>query len=709
MRGFRGSATRRWSKRTWVFAAVVLGLLLSGGGAYAALGGTFVQPTSNSVNLQKGLVGWWKLDGNARDSSPYRDNGTVTGAVAAADREGRAAGVLSFDGATGTRLTMGTSQPQTDIGTGSMSWTGWFKTSSTGRGILLRKSDTNNAGGIIIDINGSATGQVRAYVGSTPVSVTTTATNYNNNAWHFMTVVVDRQTNLLKLYVDSTTPTTASISSLSATNLLSNDRLMIGGDGTVGATLNGSLDDVRIYNRILTTAELQVLGKTYDGNTHIDSGLKDLVGWWKLDGSARDSSANRINGTIGGAAPTTDRKGATASAYSFNGSSNYIAIPNAAALTATPKNQWTMAAWIYPTSTSGLQQIIRKDNAGGGYFLRLNGTSLESLFSYGAGFSGNAMGTVTANQWQYVVALYDGSSVRHYINGVQVGVQSVPMTLSFNTSSLAIGATSTVNNEFFSGKIDDVRLYSRALSATEIAAQYDSYNAQINLNSTPTNTPGAGNVNQGLVAYYPFNGNAKDSTPYRNNGTLNGTVALTTDRFGRANSAYGFSGTSAYIEVADKPQINATTGSWSVWFKPTTSLAQDTYSSVISKVNGAANSCPGLMLIWGHYDVDSITVFSKSSPSCGQPQADIDSNGVNSWQHVVVTFNGNATTNVYINGTFAGSYTPEVNWSFPSAPLRIGKSTDPYFQNFIGSIDDVRIYNRVLSTTEITALYNSSL
>ena len=68
---------------------------------------------------------------------------------------------------------------------------------------------------------------------------------------------------------------------------------------------------------------------------------------------------------------------------------------------------------------------------------------------------------------------------------------------------------------------------------------------------------GGVNITEGLIAYYPFDGNADDMSGYNNHGTIHGGVTLTEDRKGRPNSAYSFNGTNGYIEVIDNPQINS--------------------------------------------------------------------------------------------------------------------------------------------------------
>ncbi|MDB5422550.1 MAG: hypothetical protein JWR59_2497, partial [Brevundimonas sp.] len=89
MRGLTFRPLHRHGKKTMIFAIsglIAVGLI--GGGAYAALGGSILQSSSSNIDLQNGLVGHWKLDGNAKDATPNANNGTIAGATVTNDRKG---------------------------------------------------------------------------------------------------------------------------------------------------------------------------------------------------------------------------------------------------------------------------------------------------------------------------------------------------------------------------------------------------------------------------------------------------------------------------------------------------------------------------------------------------------------------------------------------------------------------------------------------
>lgn len=372
-----------------------------------------------------------------------------------------------------------------------------------------------------------------------------------------------------------------------------------------------------------------------------------------------------------------------------------------------------MAAWIYPTSVTGNQVIIRKDSGGGGYFLRLSNANLQSLFSYGGGFTQNSLGTVNLNQWQHVVALYDGASIRHYINGVQAGSIPTNMSLSFNNANVSIGKTAgSAANEYFNGKIDDARLYNRALSAAEIKLQYESYDSQINLNSTPTNTVSGGNIGQGLVGYWPFSGNAKDATPYGNNGSVNG-ASLALDRSGNANNAYGFNGT-GIISILQNSNHDVDVGqvrTASAWFKADTTSGSRMVLSKNSNCTGwyiiLNNS--GHLQVEGDYGSTNCTGGTFATSSATDKRYD---DGAWHMVTVVIDRRPSSSLSLYVDGQQKQSSALNNTFSgVTSSGLRIGAHTtngSNMIYNFSGAIDEVRIYDRALSTNDISALYQAN-
>jgi len=198
-------------------------------------------------------------------------------------------------------------------------------------------------------------------------------------------------------------------------------------------------------------------------------------------------------------------------------------------------------------------------------------------------------------------------------------------------------------------------------------------------------------LNDGLVAYYPFNGNANDESGNGNNGTVNG-ASLTTDRFGNSGKAYSFDGISNYIETADI-DLNET-ATISVWVQPI-----GTIGSLVSKY-GNGNESYELMYnnsthgLYGHVGAVSNSnnnIYSNHNLSIN-----------NIWQHCVFTLN-NGFAEIYIDGVLVYTQT-DVNPTYQNNDnVLFGKSV--WGGNiFNGKLDDIRIYNRALTQAEITYL-----
>ncbi len=206
-----------------------------------------------------------------------------------------------------------------------------------------------------------------------------------------------------------------------------------------------------------------------------------LVGYWKFEESVLsaliDSSAYGNNGTaIGNPARTT---GLVGNALELNGSSQYATVPDNASLDIT--GQITLAAWIRPGALK-TQYIIRKGNqsssSGNGYELSLSSAG-KVFFRINQNASGNTYRVdsdidypVSGADWMHVAGTYDGTSLKIYINGILDNtVSPPPTTILTNNQVLAIGAQSDgAAASRFNGTIDEARVYSIALSESQIAA-----------------------------------------------------------------------------------------------------------------------------------------------------------------------------------------------------------------------------------------------
>lgn len=193
--------------------------------------------------------------------------------------------------------------------------------------------------------------------------------------------------------------------------------------------------------------------------------LKAAYGFEEPSGSAvTDASGFQNTGTIMGASRIAGRYG---NALLFNGTSALVSIPDAASLHLS--NTMTLEAWVYPNSITGSwTDVIMKRNDD--YYLEASSTT-GSVSAVGGSFATTLFGTTAlpVGAWSHLAATYDGTTMRLYVNGVQVNSQPQTGTMALSGGPLSLGGDSQFG-QYFSGRIDEVRVYDRALSPTEIQA-----------------------------------------------------------------------------------------------------------------------------------------------------------------------------------------------------------------------------------------------
>jgi hypothetical protein len=205
------------------------------------------------------------------------------------------------------------------------------------------------------------------------------------------------------------------------------------------------------------------------------------------------------------------------------------------------------------------------------------------------------------------------------------------------------------------------------------------------------------NVTDGLVAFYPFNGNANDSTTNSNNGTVKGAT-LTADRFGIANAAYSFNGVNNYITIPNSSSLNINTDKVSIasWVKANN---PNGYHQIISKAINTTDAGRefGMYLSSGYLAFETTTTNGHIDVTSSNSVTD-------QWAFLVSTYDGVAMK-YYIDGVLVYSFPQTGNIVSLSSDLKIGIFGDGLQSPFDGAIDDIRIYNRAISESVIDSLY----
>jgi hypothetical protein len=218
----------------------------------------------------------------------------------------------------------------------------------------------------------------------------------------------------------------------------------------------------------------------------------------------------------------------------------------------------------------------------------------------------------------------------------------------------------------------------------------------------------------GLVGWWPFNGNANDESGNGNNGTVNGAT-LTTDRFGNVGKAYSFDGVNDYIQILNT-LLNGgyQSYSFSYWYKKNSPPLIDemVINDRVSNTSGFKYASNFVNPFSGAQAcIASQNISSQSSCVNLNTPASSQSNG--NWRNI--TFTLDAFTNIskiYLDGILEGSiiFNPS-NWPNNTSSTYLGASplaiSDQ--QWFNGQLDDIGFWNRALTQQEITDLYNGNI
>lgn len=428
------------------------------------------------------------------------------------------------------------------------------------------------------------------------------------------------------------------------------------------------------------------------GNTHLAASTAlnshGLVAYYPFNGSASDSSQYANHGTNHGAMLTHDRFGNENSAYEFNGTSSYISVPSSQSLES-PTNEITVSAWIYVYNYSLVGHnfgpiIMKSSTAENAFQYRMAvGSSGTSAAFNNWNLSIASDKTVGFNSWHHVAYTLKNDTIYFYQDGTLANKKAFNITIAKDSRPLEIGRDVPGATEVFYGKIDDIRIYNKAISADDIMVQYK----ENGWGTTPKGTE--------LVAHYSFDGHAQDSTLNKNDGTVHGAT-LTTDKDGMSERAYQFDGTDDYIDIGNHPTLKMdkalTITSWVKFEAHTTQsdtvqtiLTDFTHNNPVGKllrINGAhlEFKLNAADTAYGSYNVTHLS---------------------GSWHHMAVTYDGDSIK-IYIDGHIKSAIKKEGDIAVTDAPLFIGKEESGNFFN--GGLDNIKIFNGALSATEIAEM-----
>jgi hypothetical protein len=426
--------------------------------------------------LTNDLVAFYPLDGDAEDQSGNQLSGIVVGASSAIDRFGKTNSAMSFDGAS-SYIDCG--NPAEFNFASNFTLTAWIKLEVPQlSGTVLGKFF--DAGSGIRAINSYALGiqgdqmASASMVRTNPDLISITGdSSLNDGKWHALAMVYSSGFGL-KLFTDGNLISSIPVPGLAGwTNSIS---CTIGKSGS-GDYFKGSIDDIRIFKRDLSDDDIHEWFALTANNSVLPFPSNGLVAYYPLDGTATDFSPYQLNGLIVGTTTTSDRFGFQNRALSFNGSTDYIDLGNPAQFNF--KSNFTLTAWVQLKNSPFNSYIIAKYFDSGSGALTKNSYGLavdDELASYafvlgtGPAYQ-EARGSVKINDngWHALTMVYDSSNgIKLYTDAKPTG-SAIARNLGPFTNSIHLIIGKATSGQYFSGSIDEVRIYDRALPPSEIA------------------------------------------------------------------------------------------------------------------------------------------------------------------------------------------------------------------------------------------------
>ncbi|NCC23170.1 MAG: LamG domain-containing protein [Alphaproteobacteria bacterium] len=694
------------------------------------------------INPDDGLVGHWRLDDGAgsttaADSSGNGHTGTLTNMEAAQDwvQAATISGGLDFDG-TDDHVSVA-DNPALDL-TSTVSVSAWIKADSLttgteenrivfkgggGHGDNLYTLEVNN-GIIAFALHGFAPGVDSSACVATDDFCVRGVTTVSTGTWYHVAGTYDG--NVAKVYVNGVEDGSNIFTNTGTANSYP---LNIGGRSDASDMFDGQIDDVRVHDRALTSHEIETL---YEQGLDL---LDGLIGHWPMDETsgttAADATSYGNDGTLDSDAAFTSGK--LGNAVLLDGNDDSVNIANESHFDFERTDPFSISAWIYRETDTSEDDIVEKFTPNVGYYVFLNGSDdrIYAGLRDGGYFLQEVGGTVTLNQWHLVTVTYDGSSdasgLRLFLDGSE---QSTDLTSNnftsgsmLNDSPLAIGNESPSESCCgFDGKLDDVRIYDRELSPAEVEKLYNStvdqhrckepgvlaYNDTYNLMQVcdGVNWVALGDctpVGGGLVMHLELDETsgttAGDSTALGNNGTLNDFPADPwLDSGGVFSGALEFDGNDDRVSIPDDDTLDFGTGDFSVslWIKgdgiPANERVLFQGDTVTTTGFTIHLQTQARFYVWTTGWGDQGTgVFSTTTVDDG------------SWHHVVGV-RRNGTNYIYVDGNLEDSASGSTANVTNAATIYLGDNVWGSAP-FTGSVDDVRIYNRALTSAEIETLW----
>lgn len=622
-------------------------------------------------------VAYYSFTGSTADESGFNNNASLNGAQLTADRFGWANAAFSLDGIQAYLEAPNAAHLNSDHTTISF-WVRVTALPGQGEVFIMSHGGWQERWKISLPSHGK------------PVFTTNYANGISDldsgdgnelqpGVWQHVAMVHDGETN--KIYMNGE---------------LVNEKAVVGALNTTdyplgmgynpidgGLFFNGSLDEVAIFDEALSATEIVDLYNLQ--NTAPSFG--DIVVASYSFGDALDESGFNNHGSMVSLESTTDRHGQGASAMSFDGMESTFTASNSAQLNS---EYVTVSFWLKVNNLPAQGEAFLVSHGGWQERFKISLPSHgKPVWTTNASSGISDMDSGDGNElqegrWTHVAMVHDGTEDKIYMDGALVASKAVTGTMNSTTYPLGVGYNPIDGGNYFDGVFDELQILNYAASDAEIQALYEFQSAE----------PFPGTE---LVANFTFSGDVTDASPYMNDAyNLGATPAM--DRFDYASNAYAFDGTQAIL-ADGSVQYNSEHTTVSFWVKVDELPAQ---GEAFLLSNGG----------WQERWKISLPPHGKPvfTTNYANGISDMDSGDgnelpVGAWKHVVMVHDGSKDL-IYIDGQLANEKVVEGALNATNYPLGIGFDPIDETNYFVGSLDEIQLYNRALDATEVAALYD---
>lgn len=518
----------------------------------------------------------------------------------------------------------------------------------------------------------------------------------SDDEWHQAVGVFESETSR-KLYVDGVLKDTDTSSSPfnSGTN-----RWNIGrwADSSPSSYFYGLIDEVRVYNGALSDMEVSQL---YNDEKPAPKTTEKLFSWWRFEegsGTHAEDSIRDNDGTLQNSA--TWKAGINGTSLDVTkGKHDYVRVPNDDTLYLT--DEGTVEAWINIDDHTSFGGIVHKGNLDDWYdeaytlqFWSGNKIYMGIRDEYARMSSVQSTTVIQKDQWYHVVGMWNESVVQVYINGELENTATNKYGKAMNSpATLQIGAQlSEGSNRYgLDGQLDEVRIYNWMLEPSDVKARYE-----LERSSSTDQTP-PDDVSEGGDSCWNLNevsGSTASDSISGNDGSVSGAKWVA----GVNGKALSFDGKNDYVNIND-PVVSGYPFTVEAWFKTDQSKKDMVIASLAD--SGVTNSYYGIFV--DH--PKGISIRSKNTAE-RDLAADIDVED-NQWHHVVAVFASDNERRLYVDGALVATDTKKSSFNENVDRWNIGRWADKTPQWYYkGSIDEVCVYDRELTNSEIQAKYD---